>query len=84
MPELIANDPSPPTNDQLANVLAARLPTKLNPSGLLDTSGIYSELPRKIVGRRSEDGQEFGCLWPVDMAFDGEEYESQSAYCKSE
>jgi len=84
VPELIRNDVSPPSNWQLANVLASRMPTKFNPNTILDTSGIYSQLPRKVVGRRSEDGQEFGCLWPIDMAFDGEEYESQSAYCKSE
>ena len=66
------------------NVLQARLPGNLNPSGILDTSGIYAEMPEKIIGRRSMDGGEFGCWWPEDMAFSGDEYEMQSAYCKSE
>ena len=66
------------------NVLQARLPGNLNPSGILDTSGIYAEMPEKIIGRRSMDGEEFGCWWPEDMAFSGDEYEMQSAYCKSE
>ena len=51
------------------NVLQARLPGKLNPSGILDTTGIYAEMPEKIIGRRSMDGEEFGCWWPEDMAF---------------
>jgi len=81
---LVAGNASPPTRNQLLNVLSSKLEGFVNPEGILDTSQIFQELPRKIVGRRSRNGAEFGCSWPYDMAFYGKEYESQSAYCKSE
>jgi len=81
---LVANNTSPPTENQLLNVLASKLEGFVNPDGILDDSALYHELPRKIVGRRSRNGAEFGCYWPADMQFWGYEYESQSAYCKSE
>ena len=54
------------------------------PEYSLEKWGLYEEKPNRFVGRRSRFGKEFGCYWPSDMAFQGAEYESQSAYCKSE
>ena len=50
----------------------------------LEKWGLYEEKPKRFVGRRSRFGKEFGCYWPSNMSFQGAEYESQSAYCKSE
>jgi len=82
MTAITANDTSPPTELQLLNILASKQEGFVNPSGILDTTGLFDRLPSKHVGRRSVDGHEFGCQWPGDMAFWGPEYESQSAFCK--
>ena len=81
---LVAGNNSPPTRNQLLNILSSKLEGFINPEGILDTTGLFSELPRKIVGRRSRSGAEFGCNWPQDMRYWGADYESQSAACKSE
>lgn len=81
---LTAGDNSPPTTNQLLNVLASRLEGFVNPEGILDTTGLFSELPQKRVGRRSMNGAEFGCNWPQDMQYWDGGYEAQSARCKQE
>lgn len=56
----------------------------MNPSGILNTEGLFDRLPQKETGRRSMNGNEFGCNWPQDMTYWGSNYESQTAFCKQE
>lgn len=42
---LVAGDNSPPTRNQLLNVLSSKLEGFINPEGILDTTGLFSDLP---------------------------------------
>lgn len=42
---LVANNTSPPTENQLLNILSSKLEGFVNPDGILDTSQLLPELP---------------------------------------